>query len=84
MTDNTHPSDARLHELMKQEEEAWRQAAAAADRGSENERTTKARAWWVACDRLLCGNTSSFLVPDRIHAFQRAPCYDYRESPNTS
>jgi hypothetical protein len=53
MTDNTHPSNALLRELMKQEEAAWQQAAAAADTGSENERTTKARAWWAACDRLM-------------------------------
>ena len=53
MTDNAHPADARLRELMKQEEAAWQPVAPAADAGSENERTTKARAWWAACDRLI-------------------------------
>jgi hypothetical protein len=54
MTDpDAHPSDARLHELIEQEEAAWRQAVAAADSGGEKERTTRARAWWGAFDRLL-------------------------------
>jgi hypothetical protein len=55
MTDNAHPSDARLRELIEQEEAAWQQAVAAANAARpDKERNTKlARAWWAACDRLI-------------------------------
>ena len=56
MTDHdAHPSDARLRELIEQEEEAW-QKKIAAERAEppDMRRLSKlARDWWAACARLI-------------------------------
>jgi hypothetical protein len=55
MTDNAHPSDAHLHELIEQEEAAWQQTVAAerAEPPDMRRLSKLARDWWAACARLI-------------------------------
>lgn len=55
MTDNAHPSDAGLRNLIEQEEAAWRQAVAAERAEAPNMRrlTKHARDWWAASERVI-------------------------------